>query len=683
MKEFIHPRLSLLSALALACAPLHAEATNDTAAAPAAVAEQSAQAYAPAMLPQETEGVLFIPHLSQSIEALEANLSPSKAHGKKAKCHKGLSSIDNLIVSEGKGSAKTLGQLLTLHTQLLSKQSLHMAKDLWLLGAKPEYHAAIAGSFDAEIQASTAKLKETAQNLHIAPVYIALTATPGKEAEFDKLCSMLTPNIERKSHNRVPNAQAAEWQGFTGIQVPLKDLMPHRRSAELAQLEPELSRMLEEKTLFILSKKQDNTIIFICCSDTADISLPSAPTSTLAQSPALLAATQAGSALHFWLSPELQQAYFENNEENSLLDLIHILQVSSPQSCKRPDNVIFSPALPALKAAFEKIAEADAANAPAFHTAAAGIKRMQDFLFSNISISKEFSLSVKQEEDNIHIAATSDAMGIHYENGVLHAASMAEEQGTLLYAEGTKATCADTINADGLVETTLHIAKGFTLTLEEGMQDAISPYLQQVEFFLPDVNALFAAFKTTCSGLTAPHALVITAEQKGGKPQIAGALSSAVENRAALADGWAAIKRVIGSVAAKLGLPADIPLPIMEQPISDSATAYKLALPLMFENIQAQVCVSDKSFVMGIDSNLNTKLLNLNHTEGTPFRGFTARINIEPCMKAMLGCGVFGSSAHTIINSKIHSISGSMVDEDGVLIQNWRIHLQKDAPAGE
>lgn len=661
-------KLVPLSVLAFAAAPLQAAPAQDVftqlaqplQVVPANVEARAAAMPALALLPQKTDGVLVIPHFGERLQAL-------------AKCSPAVYSIGCLAVSAGEGSADTLRAFFSVIMHAQTVDMVDTLKDIWTSSAKPEYAELISNVLNDDMESRAAKFKGYLAKAPIAPIYVSLSAAPGREADFETAYQAILSNIEKKKESE-DGAKAVDWQGFKGVELPRKSVLKPLIMPELRN-DSEMSQFLEKGSVYLLVKKQDNNILLIVCSDMSAISLPTSPASSLLASPALnsVDAHLNGQDLvgTMWLAPAIQQHYIELSRSESYASLADLIAT-----------------------VFDKLATADAANASAFKSASAGVRNLTNVCFPSLpNVQVPFSLTAWMSGNDVCIQNTYDAMGLKYEQGELRTVSFADAPETVLYAESTAFEAKFTGRLNGDLSTTcLDVAKGFTLTTEEDVQDQISQKLQLAAMFNPDLIALGDAVNTVFSGLTAPCSLVITEAPAGPavtqpsgsdvKPMPGIALYAGVKDRSALAAGWLKIAGVAQQVSDKLGGPQNIisMLPVMPRALNGSAVNYALMLPIPSLKLEPQLTVSDKSFVLSTNTVLGDKVLSLVESSAVPFRGFAAKLKFSTLAHVVQAL----TQEPTPLNEVQKRVSGITVvstDYDGAIISQYRVHLnQYSAP---
>lgn len=664
MKTTLFNKLMPLSAVALAVTPLEAETSQEMfeqLVQPVQTINASVEARAAAMpalelLPQKTDGVIVAPKLG---EHLFAKLAAGCSRASQELTL--LSSIDCLVLSAAEGSATTLKTLLALTVNAQLVEFLNETKNTWQMCAKKAYAHAIASSFEAEEAKQTAQLKQNVENMHVAPIYLAATAKPGKETDFDQLHELLLGVLMNSAGRN--GVESVEQQGFAGVKVPYKNMAANNLDYGLRK---ELSELVKDKYLYILIKKQEKSMIALICSDPADIALPSNPADSLLQSSALSAADahlnndELRGAV--WVSPSVLEAY----KAMSMYASVDVM-------------------LSTVVDAFEKIAAEDAPNAAAFREAAQGVEHLNSMLLPKLgAVKAPATLTIWQSKDEVRMQCTYDAMGIHYEEGALHAVSLAEAPDTILYGECTAINFPNMPRFEGAVSASLAVSKGFALSAEEVMQDQISPCLLIAENFQQELLALGEALQTVGSGLTAPCALVVSksAGNASGPLPVSVAFNAGVKNRAALGEGWKKLLGVAQQAASKMGFTGDIAsmLPVMARSMAQGTVSYMCFIPGLVLG-EPQLTVSDKSFVVGNSSQLSDKLVSLAEGTGKPFRGVAFHLNLPALMEQIRNCS---SSPTSIFVNGVQSVSVTQTDNDGVMCDQWRIILEpKSSSAAE
>ena len=640
-----------LGALALAAAPLYATE-------PAAeLFPRMAAELTPPVLTCSADALLYIRSLGEMVAPQCRNEERRKQ----------IASIGQATLVAENGSAERLHAVLSVLMRLQQLSRTKEACKAWLQYAKPEYQALIQNTFETALAPKAAELTQLAEKAKLEPVHVSLVAAPGKEGDFDALHQAIATGLA--AYAAKPDSQEAgikevEHAGYKGVEIPRASIFRKTGSMPLPVPEDVLTT-LAEGSVYLLVKKEGDSISFVICSDPA--AAENSPLAEFLTSLPTPAANLHGAA---YLSPAMIQAYVDAAEQNNYDMLLGIVA----DVCN-------------------KMAATDAANAPVFTGASDGLKQLARALFPPIPpVQKPSYAIVSGPDDALELTLIGDAMGAHFEPGELRTVTLADAPELTLYAESTPLIFPNNLSELPSLSTCLGIVKAITLTMTEEEQDKMAQTLLVAETSIPKLTALGQALKTVLSGLGAPCSLVITQEppvpnpmlpQASAAPQVALAMSAAVQNRAVLGEGWQSILGILQQECAQLGMPPEMlaSFIIANAAGPNAAMNYSLFLPMLPPQTQLQLTVSDKSFVLGTHTGLSGKVSALQNAEPVPFRGAAARLNIDALVEVFEdeeACSptntfVGDSPLQQLLDGKSSTVSATLVDHDGFLILRWRV----------
>lgn len=661
MKTSTITKLMPLGALALTAAPLQAitpqeayAALIQTVATPATTAESRAASMpALALLPQKSESMLIMPKFDAKVQMI------SKLKGNK--CCGSAQDMENIgcvVWSAGEGSAESMKQLLSIIYFKGTMRSLDPIYEGWGNSARESFFEPIESVFEAAGDKLTQELKANLKAWKVAPMYVALTAAPGKEDAFNAKVDELVAKILEE--NDKCDVTKVEQDGFVGVKFPRSQFLSKIVSHD-AMEDPEVKQLVDEGSIYVLVKKSNGAMVWVVCSDPADIKLPAGPADSLAASPLsdVKSLVQPVTEMHgaFLVGPELCEAYSQIAQSSYIKPIFDV-----------------------VAGVFDKLAEVDAPNAAVYTAASSGVKTISSKVFPKLpGITKPMVISLWQVDDNnLSLQISGDGGGTHFEDGELRYASLAAAPETQIYMESTAVVCSNGISLDIPLSVFFDIAKGYALSLREDEKDILSDPIQTAESFTPEIQAVGDALSTVAGGLKAPFSLVVseTGSTVGSGSVSAVAISSAVKDRAALSAGWEKLLNAAQQISDKMGKKQNISamLPIMPFPMDNGAISYVLALPI--PEVAPQITVSDKSMILGTNTALNKKLITLANEPAVPFHGAVMSVNYSSFVHGVKDDEDGSAKPSPLL---IKSVSGVMTDKDGLFLSNWNIEIQPSA----
>ena len=638
--------LSLSLFLASVAAPLsaaspqeiYAELSEAPAVAPQLPENRAQVLPALGYLPIDTEAFVVVPHMGKVLPDMEAADADDEEQIRM------LRSVDNMVLSAGVGSAEAAEVALSMMIGCAEMLQMDDLKQ-WAAVTKEREGEVISKVFAELTDARRVSGIEMLQKMHFAPVYAAISALPGAEADFAKIYGKIQKEMAELAEMDA-DWQADEWQGFKGVRTTQDKLFAegiiatYADKADAGQQEA-LVKLLAEREVHLLVKQEEGVILMVFCENPADISLPASPEQSLLNTPAL-----AGAYAHLdslvsagWMSANFTQSFIKVSRYNSRIA--------------------------ALATAFEALSAADAANAAIYTAAAQGTKLIEQKVFPVLAeVTVPTAVQVWRKDGALYIDATSDAMGGAYQPGELRFVSKADDFSCVVYAEMTEVTSPYFPDFTGVVAAAYDMAKGFIITLPEREQDEVAPQLSMAQMLMPDVLALGAGLQTVKEGLSMPCALVVE-NVNAVSPVPAVAFYAGVKNRAALAEGWKQLETVANQAGAKFGMPnVSAMLPIYSEPMGAVGMSYMLALPLL-PGLEPQVSLNDQNFVVGTSSALNRSMLS-HQGAAVPFCGAVFSLRVPGMLQYLKRTG-FDNGADSMLSgiSAVHAVSRT---QDGVSI---------------
>lgn len=545
-------------------------------------AKRAAALPALALLPPGADALFAAAEAGESAEAL-AELFDCKS----GECGAALSCVGSLAMSAGNGGAAAFARALPALVYASQLASLEEWETRWCEHAKPELVGAIHRGFQPQRDLAQRNLLTVLAECHLKPVYAALTAVPGREAEFHKLCECVQQAMRRASEGG--KWRSVEQAGYSaGLCTTQLQLWKQLTGEEPASAP--LRALLEQRELYLLMQERDGAMVLALCESPSDISLPQNAESSLIYTPQL-----AGADAHIdqlraaaWVSADffraLQRCMYA--EPNPLLlalaNCFRELGAASPR-----EQGIYTQAVDAAMLLNSTVAQDELAR-----------------------ITHPMQMQIWQPSpDTLRAHTTLDAGGARFEPGELRLTSCATLPSTIYYTETTAFTCPGMPSQERRITPMLSIGQALLLSLREDSQDSIKPLLHTAAMLAPEAVALEDAVQTLCSALGAPLALVSGDGAPGEDPAVA--LCAAVKSRAGLAESWQQMLSAFSRVVSKLGLPEALvnALPIESRDLGQGAAGYALQVPFLPKEMHPSLAVSDSYWALGYSPALNARLV--------------------------------------------------------------------------
>ena len=436
----------------------------------------------------------------------------------------------------------------------------------------------IGGVLDRSERELKERVGQLMGTLHVAPVYVVLTAQPGKEELFARKGE----EIIRKLTQVDSDGEEVEQVGdFRGVSVPLanifKELIEQEWSDE--QQGKSLLEGLAHKKVYVLSKQEPGVLYICVCQDPKEMDWPADETGSLAHAVELadMDAHARNMELLAWFSKELMTVGGEYNAVHQ------------------------APVFTLAQNIFDEYAKRDEANSSVYQAASRGVQSIVRFLKSIPSYKDALSLQVWKEDRGYRMDLFFSSMGSVSVDGELPHFSLAEEPRTLLYVESTGWTTPFKYDWTGMTDALLDITAGVVLTLDEEQKDSCAMLVSLAQMLRPEFNALEVQSRRLIDSLGGAVSLVITEEKPSAdETQIHGALSCSVADKAALDNAWQGTMDTLKKMVAKLGQdPALLEhLPLIREELPDGANAFTLAVPLYSGRVRPHLVVAEKQLIL-------------------------------------------------------------------------------------
>lgn len=505
------------------------------------------------------------------------------------KCKDGeaqLGSIGSLAMSAGGGSAGEFERALPAMVYAAQLGSLEQWEKRWRDHAKPEFADAIHRGFQPQKELIRKNLQSVLADCHPKPVYVALTAAPGKEADFQNLCRCIQQAMRRATEDG--KWQPVEVEGYSaGIRTTQLHVWNQLMDGEPDSAE--LKSHLAQRELYLMMRVQEGALLVSLCENPGDIVLPQNADSSLLHSPLL-----AGADAHM---PQLRAAAWLSPVFFRVL-----------QKCLYAEK---NPLTLAMADSFRNIGQVDAAHQNVYLNATRDALLLDSPPEGDIpQISRPFEMQVWQPAPNALRAHSSlDAWGARFEPGELRLAAQASSPGMIYYAESTPLTSPYMPHRDGVWKALVGVGHALLLTLRDETRNSLLPWVHGAEALAPEAVALEGALQTMGSALGAPLAIVSGDGAPGEDPAVA--VSAVLKSRSGLAAGWQQMLQTLGQVASKFGLsPAVVTeLPVQSRALGNDSVQHSLHLPFLPKEMHPGVALSDHYFVLGYSPALNERLL--------------------------------------------------------------------------
>ena len=571
--------------------------------APAAMQPALREAALPALalLPAGADAVFAAAQAGPSAVAIAQLLGCSCKEGEAQ-----LGSIGSLAMVAGGGSAAAFERALPALVYAAQLGSLEEWEKRWCEHAKSELVEAIHRGFRPQMQLTQRNLQAVLADCHVKPVYAALTAAPGREADFQNLCRSVQQAMQRAAEGG--KWRKAEQGGYTsGICTTQLQLWKMITGEEPASAD--LREHLARRELYLLMRAREGALLMALCESPGDVTFPQEKADSMLASPLLAGADAHMEQLRAaaWVSP----------------GFFRVLQ----RSLYAEKN----PLLLALADSFRALGEASPKEQGIYTQAVQGALLLDTPPQGELPrITRPMEMQVWQPSaDTLRSHTTMDAWGARFEPGELRLTSCATLPSTIYYTEMTAFSSPYMTTREGQGKALLNVGQALLLSLREDSRAELKPLLHGAAMLAPEAVAIEGALKTMGSALGAPLAIVSGEGAPGEDPAVA--LCAVVKNRAGLAEGWQQMLTALGQVASKMGLPAALvtELPVESRDLGQGAVEHVLRLPFLPKEMHPSLAVSNGYWALGYSPALNERLLAA-ATAGTgrmPFSGAVSSIS--------------------------------------------------------
>lgn len=436
----------------------------------------------------------------------------------------------------------------------------------------------IGGVLERGEQAVKERVGQLMETLHVAPVYVVLTAQPGREELFARKGGEIIRKLTRVDSDGEEVEQVGD---FRGVSVPLVNIFEKLLAQEWSdeQREKSLREGLAHKKVYVLSKQEPGVLYICVCQDPKEMCWPADETGSLAHAVELadMDAHARSMELFAWFSKELMTVGGEYNVGYR------------------------TPVFTLVQNIFDEYAKRDEANSSVYQAASRGVQSIARFLKSVPSYKDALSLQIWKEGWGYRMDLFFAPMGSVSVDGGLPHFSLAEDPQTSLYIESTGWTTPFKYDWTGMTDALLDITAGVVLTLNEEQKDTCAMFVSMAQMLRPEFSALEVQSRQLIDSLGGAVSLVIMEEKSSAaETQIHGALSCSVADKAALDNAWQGTMDTLKKMAAKLGQdPALLEqLPLIREELPDGANAFTLAIPLYSGRVRPHLVVAEKQLIL-------------------------------------------------------------------------------------
>ncbi len=627
-----------LMLMAATVAPIYAQQPSDTAAqvytslatpipATTATPAQRAAAYpALALIPANVEALFTMNNiggLARTIGEMEGDTAPDE-----------LLRLQSIALAASEGTVNSVKAL----EPWISKSTLEdtPALSLWEDTAADPAKSIISRLVKSYKDSVSKAALEGMSSVKLPPLYAVLTTEAGNEGMLQEWLNTAVSAMQEDIDPTDENEMRAPYEanGLAGISFKLRGREFVRPDydfdyetgqvtrKELTETQKAISAELDKRTVYVLLRREGNALQAVVCENPAEIVLPTKPEDSVlgtAKTAAADANLGKSPAALVWAAPGVSAVY---------------------------NKIQFAPYLDwtgIVENTFRELASTDAARATVW-TAAADSTALLVSTATRLCIpagnSPDF-IQIWQDNGCIELEyKTSIQEGMSYKPGKLTLTALADKPGNILYAESTMPDYGTIPGCQQVLDAVLCVVDGYVATLPADAQQQTTAQISMAKGFLPDLKALFSAMGTISDGMGNSMAITIDSAGSlpvtlGGSPGNTAAIPricfyTGVTDRSKLSEGWEAIVKTAGEVAAKLGQdPAVVNmLPIVPTTL-DKATSYSVAMPWFTPDMVPNLTVSDTAFTIGTSSNYNAEIAQA-ATGSTPFAGGVFSIRFAP-----------------------------------------------------
>ena len=505
---------------------------------------------------------------------------------------RGLSSIGCAALATAEG-AEALENALPLLLHASQEVALRKCAASWCKRANPAFAEPIRCAFEKQLSLQKQSALVAYNAFHLAPIYYATTALPGREEDFLALHRQMLEGLLELARQDA-DIHAVQEGGYVG--VSMSQLTAYKRLMKSEPQDADVRNAMAAKQLCLVSRVHGGVGLLVLCERLQDIALPTSPLYSM-----LCSAKLNGADPYI---DHLKATAWTSASFNRTM-----------RTCLQMNRF---PLAQAAMLALSNICAVDSSpeHQAVYRSAAQDISQLvwQPPYFEPIST--PFAMQVWQQGDGLYMETVSGAQGMEFEPGHLQLVSQASAPNAVFYMESTAFSAPNTpTDADywnRTVRALLNVGQAYALTLRPEAQESMGHWLHYAKLLQPEIQSLGAVATTLASGLKSPFALLAAQEKaKDGQPTTAWAFFSAVKNRLGLSQGWEALVDTLGHAMGKFGLPAFLvdALPVSAEPLAGGAVEHAIDLPGARFRALPRVAVSDSRFVLGNSAALNAALV--------------------------------------------------------------------------
>ncbi len=584
------------------------------------------------LLPGGTVGVMAATgeYAPMVATALAAQLRLQAPNGSAAQ------SVESIAVSVGKGGDETCRDLVSLQGTVQQLAVIIHLKRLLSGSRGSSSQSKALMSLQDSYNTQMIELKDRLTKLHVTPMFIVLTAVPGKEHTFRRFAGQMWEKLTKKLSSQMPNTDRGV------LELPMASFVDElaERLCFSAEEREALSIELSKRKLYILAEQRPDVLRIALVADQPVAPWPLDDSQSMLAAPELIGMDESvhNIQLTAWISAELQVAIYD------------------------PDNTFG--VLPMLQELFCGLAKSKAGEALVFAEAAKGAQSLRNMAEREVKPQLPIMLQIWKEEQGTQVEFAADACGSFFKHGELRHTKLAG--GSVAYMETTGFCSPSKTNYSAAPDALLNMLTGFYLTLDEELKDRTSMAMMFLQQFRPQIRAVWGDLSKITGSFSSPMTLLIDG---GGRENAGAAIRFTVNNRSTLIEGWSDFTRQLKTIAEALAIPPGLldHMPILSQPALNGATRYMLAFPVTSGDLEPQLVLDEHKLVLAVDC-ATADALSQEDTTGEPFCGAVFTLNVDE----LLRMGGVGSPVKEI-GEPDRRIRGEATVKEGKLLVKMRV----------
>ena len=433
-------------------------------------------------LPADTDSFMAVNKLGELIDLLQ--LDSGEVPGIEL-----ANELDCFAVGLSGQTVKDLRRLQPLF-QVFSATYKEVANS-WGEQADAAAARAIVAAVREQHAADGDSLVQATEDLHLAPIYVTLTAAPGGQKLLKQLAVlplMLPMGLDAPVEMTVRKG----WRGFCvrGDKIDLS-------TAELApEHEQQILDNLKRARLYVLARVSGNTLTLVICSNPDEIRTPARLADSLLASPLMAdfdACLKRDARAAGYSSPEVVKL----REEADLFAYLNVADfMRRVFASLGKENESCAAAAVAVKSLVDMVTEV----LPSRHGA------------ERVTVWKEDALCM-------HLVSESDAP--RFASGALRFYALSHHPETAVYVETTPMTCGVSVDVPAVLNHVESVQKGYLATIRPEHATDTQEDLQMLQAMRPSWEKLAAGVQKLGASLTG-SAVLLVRQNDGQTPGSAG-----------------------------------------------------------------------------------------------------------------------------------------------------------------